>query len=271
MSISTIWRMWPSAASIPGTIATSGSSPRFVTTRVTCHESRVLTCHVAAPQPVSAAVRLPRVPGRVEHAVRGPGLRVSHQHCRDDADILLQESLQTLLPEVYRDSFPHGGYLSGVGALSATELGPVVPLPDGNCIFLVMCSSFILRARPGHGFTRPPVRIQILILLWKHNYGVGVSQRIWFSISTIQAHIMFMSIIYSQQVGAKTKMFIWRNCNVTIFIYSLLQKCVLLLYYLHVIISTHEIHLYLVLIFIPSIIKSIMIQNACYNFQNARY
>ena len=42
---------------------------------------------------------------------------------RDDvADILLQESLQTLLPEVYRDSFPDGGYLSGVGALSATEL-----------------------------------------------------------------------------------------------------------------------------------------------------
>ena len=73
--------MWPFVASIPGTIATSGSSPRFVCDH-TCHVWRV-TCHVAAPQPVSAAVRLPRVPGRVEHAVRGPGLRVSHQYWRD--------------------------------------------------------------------------------------------------------------------------------------------------------------------------------------------
>ena len=242
----------------------------------TCDVSRV-TCHVAAPQPVSAAVRLPRVPGRVEHAVRGPGLRVSHGNnrnmswwCRYSA---AGEPSDASTRSLSRQLSPRRIFIwsRSTECHRAAELVPVVPLPDGNCIFLVMCSSFILRARPGHGFTRPPVRIQILILLWKHNYGVGVSQRIWFSISTIQAHIMFMSTIYSQQVGAKTKMFIWRNCNVTIFIYSLLQKCVLLLYYLHVIISTHEIHLYLVLIFIPSIIKSIMIQNACYNFQNARY
>ena len=49
----------------------------------TCDVWRVLTCRVAAPQPVSAAVRVPRVPGRVEHAVRGPGLRVSHLYCHD--------------------------------------------------------------------------------------------------------------------------------------------------------------------------------------------
>ena len=157
MSISTIWRMWPFAASTLGTIATSASSPRFVTTRVTCHESRV-TCHVAAPQPVSAAVRLPRVPGRVEHAVRGPGLRVSHQYWRDMSwwcgHPAAGEPSDASTRSLSRQLSPRRIFIwsRSTECHRAAELVPVVPLPDVNCIFLEMCSSFILRARPGHGF-----------------------------------------------------------------------------------------------------------------------
>ena len=122
MSISTIWRMWPFVASILGTIVTSGSLLRFVTTRVTCHESRVMLQHPSpCRQRYACHVFLGESSTRCVAQAYG-WVITTIATCRDDADILLQESLQTLLPEVYRDSFPHGGYLSGVGALSATEL-----------------------------------------------------------------------------------------------------------------------------------------------------
>ena len=224
MSISTIWRMWPFAASTLGTIATSGSLLRFVTTRVTCHESRVMlqhpspcrqryACHVFLGESSTRCVA--QAYGWVITDYYGD---ISWWWCGYSA---AGEPSDASTRSLSRQLSPRRIFIwsRSTECHRAAQLVPVVPLPDGNCIFLVMCSSFILRARPGHGFTRPPVRIQILILLWKHNYGVGVSQRIWFSISTIQAHVMFMSIIYSQQVGAKTKMFIWQNCNVSVLLF----------------------------------------------------
>ena len=97
----------------------------------TCDVSRV-TCHVSCcSTPARVGSGTPatcswasRARGAWPRPTGESSLTTMVTYRDDDADTLLQESLQTLLPEVYRDSFPHGGYLSGVGALSATELVP---------------------------------------------------------------------------------------------------------------------------------------------------